>query len=1405
MDTKQDNTWRSTALEINLERTKAVVEIPDKYRVLLDAVRNHYGVLKRTEELLIELNHPFANWEYVLNQLKGLSIGDFYDFNMYEEGLSALKKLSDIYFTVTSSASDEDIQDSALRYLFEYLNTVLSNSNNNLERNSAMFPFVFQSLLNLSLSKASLLKKSSTYMKTTVRLINEHRVEIDFSELSRLIYTIFESTYQFWLTEPDPQEWYSLNGETQETVQAYRESILPLTHQHMHELLNQLKDISRKHVTGADDLIPYLAMPDYIQIMNGYLLIADELERSASFAGRHYLVKLDFLFNIINVSGLSDIHNSCLIEINRCLGKVFKDENHQDVGDFIKKIFHLLRRTASRSQYQSSVIDCATTLAKEIFEQNSHPLVDIFMEELVAFGFQHPDIKGSTTEWQVQANPAHVKNIRSWLEIISLKPRWTKKLLSALIINLRLNGVFIRDTDLLQKNISGLLNSDILPAYNLVKQLLRVFPIYFAEIGAEGELREISTNVDELTRRNDKLIYFLRKQSHVESNSLLVPFIEDILRYWHSGDKTFIKNHLPDEVYNEVKNTGEYFDGLHIVFEMIFQKINGDVQKLLEWDNGKITKEIKIIRGVPEREKERARLMIRFYQLIYKKYFHQHIDLLKDLEISCLIGLPKIRSLKRSLDRNDHYKSLVIVLDMISALKEKILSPRKTDYFENIYYKRHIAAGIPSMYGTYHEEKFEAIGFTLRLESLATMLFERLVESLNLKFITKSTLMTIHQYLWLYVRALDLEGVATEGLVSKMKYITSALQIRQFSIDQYIDIFQFIAKGIQDITRDYYIDVHRSNLPVIISQMQGDSGAEGTKNTIQKKQEYFYQHSENFIRSIIASAFGLQVLDNFVNAIIRTLSAELEKFKDNKQILNLVMAYTPESAISPLYKRNKEIDNQILIGNKGYFLKELTSFNFPVPPGFIITTEVFRGYEAVVGYKYIFTDLSKRIYKEITELERITGKRFGNPRNPLLLSVRSGATISLPGMMHSFLNVGINETIAEGLAKKKDYAWAAWDSYRRFLQTWGMFHDLERNFFDEIMSDYKQRYMITKKIQFKPEQMKQIAISYKKAMIKKGIEIIDDPAEQLQHAILQVFASWYSEQARIYRYHMHLSDEWGTAVIVQSMVFGNLNENSGSGVIFTRDPKGSSQNVAIYGDFIFGVQGDDIVSGLVETFPISEKQRVSENRESPISLETKFPEIYKELVRLAELLVYEKGFNHQEIEFTFEDAEKNGLHILQTRDMVQREAGKVRTFKDDKELEKSLLGIGIGVSGGALAGRAVYSEKEIEFYREQEPETALILIRPDTVPDDVGIILKVEGILTARGGGTSHAAVTIPQLNKVGVVGFNKLHVYESEGYSVVDGQTIRKGDFIGIDGWSGAVYVGKHAIDSVESYKVTI
>jgi pyruvate,orthophosphate dikinase len=1395
---EQQKRWQSNALQINLERTAADIEIAQKYQVLLKVVEGYYGVHKRTRELVEEINHPYVNWNFVLEQLKIVSLNDFYKHNTHPDGLDALRVILEIYLDIIRSAPQEDTKERGIRYLFDYLALVLANSNELLPRNITLIPFIIDSLLSIARDQAALFKKSSTYLKKILQFIISNASTVQIDTLTSLLYQVFRATYDFWLMQSDPKEWFDPEATTAGALATYNNIIEPLSHHSLRVLIDKLESIHTSDLSDQDKLASYLDMPDYTQIMNGYLRVADELERSEVYAGYKHLVKLNFLYHIINVPTFSDIHGPALREINRSLSMVFREERSENLDAFVRKVFATLKRASFRSHYQDTIFSCISTIAKEIFRQNNHALVDTFIEEVIAFGFQYPEVQGSTAEWQVQVNPAHIKNIRLWLEIIALKPRWTKRLLSALIINLKLGGVFVRDTDLLQKDISTFLNTDLSPAYNLARQLLRMFPIYFSEIGAEGELRDISTKVDELAFRQDKLIHFLRKQSHVESNSLLVPFIEHIFLYWYSGDKDYVREYVPEEVCEQTINAGEYFDGVHTIFTILFSKVEKNPRAFLDWDRKSIEKEINAIRQVTERDKERALLMIRLYQLVYKKYNPQHIDLLHDLESSLMFDVSKIRSLKRHLDKKDCYKSLVIILEFLGILKDRILSPEKTEAFENIYHKRHIAAGIPSMYGTYHEEKFDALGLSLRLEHMAAFLFEELIKSINLKFITKSTVNKIHEYLWLFVRALELEGIATEGLVVKINYISNALQVQLFSIDQYLDIFQFISKGIQDIIREHYVDPHRSNLPIMVNQLLEKKGKEADEEDV-------YQDSENFIRSMIASSFGLQLTDNFISSIIRTLSQELERFKDNKQILNLVMTYNPDITISPLNKTDKKVDNQILLSSKGYFLKVLASYNFNVPPGFILTTEVFRCYDAVVGYKYITKDLSSRIYDELLKLERITGKKFGDTHNPLLLSVRSGAAFPLPGMMNSFLNVGINEQIAEGLSEKRGYRWAAWDCYRRFLQMWGMFQGLERDFFDQIIDNYKQQYDISKKIQFKPDQMREIALAYRNEMEARGIEIIDDPPEQLRHAVLQVFASWYSTRATLFRRQMGLSDEWGTAVIVQAMVFGNLNENSGSGVFFTRDPKGLASGVALNGDFIFGVQGDDIVSGLVETYPISENQRMAEKRKATISLEKRFPKVYTELLRISEILIYEKGFNHQEIEFTFENEKKEGVFILQTRDMVQMEQKKVKIFKDTKELHRSLLGIGVGVGGGALSGIAVYSEDEIKYYRKRKPHTPLILIRPDTVPDDVGLLLQVDGLLTAKGGSTSHAAVTIPQLKKVGVVGFTKLKVYEAKKYSAIDGQVIKGGDFIGIDGWSGAVYLGKHQVESEKSYKATI
>ena len=320
-----------------------------------------------------------------------------------------------------------------------------------------------------------------------------------------------------------------------------------------------------------------------------------------------------------------------------------------------------------------------------------------------------------------------------------------------------------------------------------------------------------------------------------------------------------------------------------------------------------------------------------------------------------------------------------------------------------------------------------------------------------------------------------------------------------------------------------------------------------------------------------------------------------------------------------------------------------------------------------------------------------------------------------------------------------------------------MFEGLERNIFDEIMVSFKERYGVAKKFQFPPEQMRLLALSYKEAMQKRGVRIMDNPYQQLQHAIFEVFASWDSEQARIYRRQMHLSDEWGTAVIVQAMVFGNLLEHSGSGVIFTRDPKGSSQDVDLNGDFIFCVQGDDIVSGLVETFPISEKQRMADRRESPLSLEARYPEIYAELVRMRNAGL-RKGIQTTRKSNSPSKTHEKRIYICR-RGTWQRETGKVRLR--DSASWTSLSRDGHRVKRRALTAGGVLEKKSSTSGKE--PGKALILIVPTRSPTMSGIIPEGGRHLTARGGAPPCGRDDTSS-GKVGVVGFNRLRCTSRRG-----------------------------------------
>ena len=407
----------------------------------------------------------------------------------------------------------------------------------------------------------------------------------------------------------------------------------------------------------------------------------------------------------------------------------------------------------------------------------------------------------------------------------------------------------------------------------------------------------------------------------------------------------------------------------------------------------------------------------------------------------------------------------------------------------------------------------------------------------------------------------------------------------------------------------------------------------------------------------------------------------------------------------------------------------------------------------------------------------------------------------MPGAMDTLLNVGMNDAIAEAVAQDPKRAWATWDSYRRLLQSWGMAKGIERDVFDDEINTYKQKANVLMKADFSIEQMKEIAFAYKRILKDHGVEFEQDSFKQLIECVNMVIDSWNSERALAYRHHLGISENWGTAVIVQQMIFGNLSETSGTGVVFTQNPHRERPGVHLYGDFTMRSQGEDIVGGLVKPLPIGETQRKSAGLEGP-SMQVMLPDMYRTIYNIAVELTEHLGYSPQEMEFTFESDRPEDFHILQIRDqdLNTAENGTMKVessfvFEQPTQRFQLSVGRGMGIGGGAMNGLAAFNAQQISELRQQHPEANIILVRPDTVPDDIGMIFDCDGLLTARGGATSHAAVTAVRLGKVCVVSCDGLDVDVDDEFGHLNGHPLNMGDEIAIDGNLGLVYLGHYPV----------
>ena len=491
-------------------------------------------------------------------------------------------------------------------------------------------------------------------------------------------------------------------------------------------------------------------------------------------------------------------------------------------------------------------------------------------------------------------------------------------------------------------------------------------------------------------------------------------------------------------------------------------------------------------------------------------------------------------------------------------------------------------------------------------------------------------------------------------------------------------------------------------------------------------------------------------------------------------------------------------DMKNLLGGKGAGLAEMTKIGLPVPFGFTITTSACKIYS---DKGKLDDEIIKDVYAHLEELEQVAGKKFGDDKNPLLVSVRSGAPISMPGMMDTILNLGLNDVSVEGLAKKTENDRFAYDSYRRFIQMFGdVVMEIDKKKFDEVFDGQKKKVGAEFDVDLTTEDLKVIIDGYKKVVKKElGRDFPQDPMDQLMEAINAVFRSWNNDRAILYRKLNDIPDSLGTAVNVQSMVFGNTGNNSGTGVAFTRSPVNGENRV--FGEFLVNAQGEDVVAGIRTPQPIAEMKQA-------------FPDVYKQFDEVAHILE-----NHykdmQDMEFTVEDGK---LFMLQTRSGKRTAAAAIKVAVDMVNdglitKEEAIMRIepdqinqllhpnfdpaelssakaiakGLPASPGAATGQLVFHAEDAAEWKKDGKK--VILVREETSPEDLAGMVAAEGILTARGGMTSHAAVVARGMGKCCVAGCSAIIVDEESRTMKVSGKVYKEGDKFSINGTDGSVY----------------
>ncbi len=993
---------------------------------------------------------------------------------------------------------------------------------------------------------------------------------------------------------------------------------------------------------------------------------------------------------------------------------------------------------------------------RRLIAQYTSVLTQILIPAPRPTGFSHQT-------WAEVVNPLHLDRLSKFLAILRHGKEDLRDVLIHVICNLFVSGVFIPDDKLFQREVSSYLNApalrnDFLLNYLLLKRL----PVYFNEVGATGRMRDDTTEID--SWGNDTVLYFMRKQVHANASNFNIRLLEAIISSWVYNDPSLLKGSVPDDVVRDLDAvlTAQYSAVIRPLFEAlkIFDSEGLHFDRLLIVAEKDLRMRVEDLHG-PDEARSKVLLLCMIYQGVVKKYAF----------------------VASESEKKDVPTAISELVNSVRDLKQKVLSPEKTEPQESLFFKRHIAFGIPSVLGSYHESKFDALGDLFRHEARIRALLEDIIAGTGRKG-GDFSISDLRQWL---------------SCMESVNKLLNAFGLGNFQADELVSIFKtnrLHLSQIVDMLRMWQRELtwmvesfHRMfNEPLIdiLKAFPPDELPDRLKNLDPATGGFVHKAADIIMRDMVNSVVGFAELDRILNSLIAALKVRVMSGRDdeigNGDVVEIRVDYFMLDELSD----DDAMRFAPMIGGKAKNLFYVGNYGLPVPQGAVFSARHTRGHEAYTESR----EFRSMLKKAVAKMEALTGTVFGGGKSPLFLSVRSGSYISMPGILSSILYCGMNRETVAALIETSGSERLGWDSYRRFIEHYAtVAYGLDSKMFETIISAIMKTRGISRHEELTAGDIKKIVGLYLKGLSQQGRPVPEDVYEQLGRSIKAIYRSWYADRALQFRRAMDVSEHWGTAVVIMQMISGNA-EGSGASVFFTRRP--SSLERGIYGETREDATGDDLVSGKL----VNRSLRREQNESGQRSLEEIDPELFRMHEELA--VKIEKALRGlpQEVEATYTRAPGGTriIYVLQTRRM-ESHRGFTKMFQDVCRMESNIIGRGTGVHGGAVSGIATFSSS-LDRIRQLQHDNGqqVILLRETASTDDVSLMPEINGIITAAGGATSHAAILAQKFGVTAVVGCSDMIIETDrnrEPSARIGSYTITEGTAISMDGSTGLVYSG--------------